>query len=60
MFSVSDGSTAIQYNFTASTFTLDTWNHIAVTYNNGELKMYLNGTLNKTSATTIVPVLNNS
>ena len=60
MFSVSDGSTAVNYNFTASTFTLDTWNHIAVTYNNGELKMYLNGVLNKTSSTTIVPILNNS
>lgn len=60
MFSVSNGSTAIQYNFTASTFTLDTWNHIAVTYNNGELKMYLNGALNKTSTTTIIPVLNGS
>lgn len=60
LFSVSDGNTAIQYGFTASTFTLDTWNHIAVTYNNGELKMYLNGILNKTSSTTIIPVLNSS
>ena len=60
LFSVSDGSTAIQYNFTASIFTFDTWNHIAVTYNNGELKMYLNGVLNKTGETTITPVLNSS
>ena len=60
MFSVSDGNSYIGYNFTASNFTFDTWNHIAVTYNNGELKMYLNGSLNKTGSTAIVPVLNNS
>lgn len=60
MFSISNGSSAIQYGFTASKFTLDNWNHIAVTYNNGELKMYLNGVIDKTSTTTITPVLNNS
>lgn len=60
LFSVSDGSTALQYNFTASNFTLDKWNHITVTYNNGELKMYLNGALDKTLTTTITPVLNSS
>lgn len=60
MFSVSNGSSAVNYNFTASTFLLDTWNHIAVTYKNGELKMYLNGILDKTSTTTIIPVLNSS
>lgn len=60
MFSVSDGSNSINYNFTASTFSLDTWNHIAVTYNNGALRMYINGILDKTYTTTIIPVLNSS
>ena len=60
MFSVSDGSTAIQYNFTATTFPLNKWTHIAVTYNNGKLKMYLNGQLDKEMTTTIVPALNSS
>lgn len=60
MFSVSDGSNAVQYNCTTTTFSFDTWNHIACTYNNGEIKIYLNGILNKTYTTTIVPVLNSS
>ena len=60
MFSVSDGSSAVQYNCTATTFTLDTWNHIACIYKNGEIKIYLNGILNKTYTTTITPVLNSS
>lgn len=60
MFSVSDGSTAVQYSFTADSFPLDTWTHIACTYNNGIMKMYLNGELHKTYTTTIVPVLNSS
>ena len=60
MFSVSDGTNNVNYNFTADSFTLDTWNHIVCTYNNGTMKMYLNGTLHKTATTTIVPVLNSS
>lgn len=60
MFSVSDGSNAVQYNCMATTFSFDTWNHIVCTYNNGEIKIYLNGILNKTYTTTIVPVLNSS
>lgn len=60
MFSVSNGSSAVSYNCTATTFSLDTWNHIACTYDNGTIKIYLNGTLNKTYTTTIVPVLNSS
>lgn len=60
MFSVSDGSNAVQYNCTATTFSLDTWNHIACIYNNGEIKIYLNGILNKTYTTTIRPALNSS
>ena len=60
MFSVSDGSNNVNYNFTANSFSLDTWNHIVCTYNNGTMKMYLNGELHKTYTTTIVPVLNSS
>ena len=60
MFSVSDGTSAVQYSFTATSFTFDTWNHIAVTYNNGQMSMYINGILNKTSTTAITPVLNSS
>ena len=60
MFSVSDGSSAVQYNCTATTFSLDTWNHIACIYKNGEIKIYLNGILNKTYTTTITPILNSS
>lgn len=60
MFSVSDGSSAIQYGFTADSFSLDTWNHIVCTYDNGTIKIYLNGVLHKTSTTTIVPALNSS
>ena len=60
MFSVSNGSSAVQYNCTATTFTLDTWNHIACIYKNGEIKIYLNGILNKTYTTTIIPILNSS
>jgi hypothetical protein len=60
MFSVSDGSTAIQYGFASSGFTLDVWHHIAVTYDSGNLCMYLDGTLHKTMTTTIIPVLNSS
>lgn len=62
MFSVSDGTNAVQYSFTATSnnFTLNTWNHIAVTYNNGAMCMYINGILDNTSTTTIVPALNSS
>lgn len=60
MFSVSDGSTAVQYSFTADNFPLDTWTHITCTYDNGIMKMYLNGQLHKTYTTTIVPALNSS
>lgn len=60
MFSVSDGSSAIQYSCTSNTWTLDTWNHIAVTYNSGTVSMYINGILDKTYTTTITPVLNSS
>lgn len=60
MFSVSNGSSAIQYNFTANSFTLDTWNHIAITYDNGHIIMYLNGQFHKEMTTTIVPTLNSS
>jgi len=60
MFSVSDGSSAVSYNCTATTFSLDTWNHIACTYDNGTIKIYLNGILDKTYTTTIAPVLNSS
>lgn len=60
MFSVSDGSTNVNYNLTATNFTLDTWNHIACTYNHGTMKMYINGVLNNTYTTGITPVLNSS
>lgn len=60
MFSVSDGTNNVNYSFTADSFTLDTWNHIVCTYNNGTMKMYLNGILHKTYTTTITPLLNSS
>jgi len=60
MFSVSDGTNNVNYNFTADSFALDTWNHIVCTYNNGTMKMYLNGILHKTATTTIVPALDSS
>ena len=60
MFSVSDGTNNVNYNFTATTFPLNVWNHIAVTYDSGKLKMYINGILNKEGTTTIVPALNSS
>lgn len=60
MFSVSNGSSYIGYNFTANTFSLDTWNHIAITYDNGHIIMYLNGQFHKEMTTTIVPALNSS
>lgn len=60
MFSVSDGSSAVQYNFTANSFDLDVWNHIVVTYKEGTCNMYLNGQFHKTFKTTITPVLNSS
>lgn len=60
MFSVSDGSNAVNYNCTATKFPLDTWNHIVCTYNAGEINIYLNGEWNKSYTTTIVPVLNSS
>lgn len=62
MFSVSDGTNAIQYNFTATStrFAINTWNHIAVTYKNGTMCMYINGELDNTSTTSIVPALNSS
>jgi hypothetical protein len=60
MFSVSDGSSAVNYNCTATKFPLDTWNHIVCTYNAGEINIYLNGEWNKSYTTTIVPVLNSS
>ena len=60
MFSVSNGTNYVGYNFTATSFTLDTWNHIACTYKDGLMSMYINGVLDKTYTTTIVPVLNSS
>ena len=60
MFSVSDGTNNVNYNFMANNFNLDVWNHIVCTYNNGTMKMYLNGILHKTATTTIVPALNSS
>lgn len=60
MFSVSNGSSYVGYNCTATNFPLDTWNHIACTYDNGIIKIYLNGNLDTTYTTTIVPALNSS
>lgn len=60
MFSVSDGTNSVAYNCTSTTFSLDVWNHIACTYKDGVISIYLNGTLNTTYTTTIVPVLNSS
>ena len=60
MFSISDGTNNVNYNFMANNFNLDVWNHIVCTYNNGTMKMYLNGILHKTATTTIVPALNSS
>lgn len=57
LFSISDGTNNINYNFAATSFSLDVWHHIAVTYDNGKLTMYLDGQVNKTMTTTIVPVI---
>lgn len=60
MFSVSDGTNNVNYNFTATSFPLNVWNHIAITFDNGTMTMYLNGEFHKTSTTTIRPVLNST
>lgn len=60
LFSVSNGSSYIGYNCASTYAPIGSWTHIAVTYDNGTIKMFLNGELNKTMTTTVVPALNSS
>lgn len=60
LFTVSNGSSAIQYACSTTSFPLNTWVHICCTYNQGEMKIYLNGVLNTSLTTSITPVLNSS
>lgn len=53
---ISNGSTATTAQYVTNTvFELNTWYHVAATYKAGEIKLYVNGELDATYATTIVP-----
>lgn len=60
LFSVSNGTNYIGYNCASQPLELDKWYHITATYNHGDIRIYLNGDLDKTYSTTIVPALNSS
>lgn len=60
LFTVSNGSSAIQYACSTTSFPLNTWVHICCTYDQGKMKIYLNGILNTSLTTSIIPVLNSS
>lgn len=55
VFHVSDGTNYIAYSCVSGTITVDQWIHIACTYKNRELKMYLNGDLVKTYSISFDP-----
>ena len=54
-FTISDGTTASNASYLTSTITLDQWYHVALTYETGKCKIYLNGLLDKEYTTSIVP-----
>lgn len=54
-FVISNGTTATNTALTSSTLSMNTWYHIACTYEQGKMKLYLNGELDKEITTTITP-----
>lgn len=42
-FTISDGSTATSYNGPKHTLTVDKWYHVAATFDNKEMKLFING-----------------
>ena len=56
-FSISGGAneSSSQYTYVSSSLTLDEWTHVACTYESGQVKIYLNGALDKQYTTTFVP-----
>ena len=59
VFVVSDGTNSTQSSLQSTAISLNTWYHIACTYSQGKMKIYLNGVLNKEFTTTIKPKYSN-
>ena len=60
VFVCGDGSSSTTYSCASSHLTLNQWTHIVCTYNNGTMRIYLNGILNKEYVTNIVPSFANT
>ena len=57
-FTISNGSSASNGSYLTSTMSLGVWYHVAITYETGKCKIYLNGELDHEYTTTIVPAFN--
>lgn len=54
-FTIGNGSSASNNSYLSSALSLDTWYHVALTYETGKVKIYLNGNLDHEYTTSIVP-----
>lgn len=54
-FTISNGSSASNGSYLTSTMSIGVWYHVAITYETGKCKIYLNGELDHEYTTTIVP-----
>lgn len=54
-FTISNGSSTSNGSYLTSTMSLGVWYHVAITYETGKCKIYLNGELDHEYTTTIVP-----
>lgn len=54
-FTIGNGSSASNNSYLSSTLSLNTWYHVALTYETGKVKIYLNGNLDHEYTTSIIP-----
>ena len=54
-FTIGNGNSASNNSYLSSALSLDTWYHVALTYETGKVKIYLNGNLDHEYTTSIVP-----
>lgn len=57
-FTISNGSSTSNGSYLTSTMSLGVWYHVAITYETGKCRIYLNGELDHEYTTTIVPAFN--
>lgn len=57
-FTIGNTSSASNNSYITSTMSTGVWYHVALTYETGKVKIYLNGSLDKEYTTSIVPAFN--